>query len=198
MPTRRIAVAALVACLALSVTGAEPSVKVSGSDIRFPMTITRQVGGKTVRLVLTGTALRKKYGFSVYAIGSYIQEGAAVRDAEGLMRSTMIKQLHLVFERDIDGATMASSFRDSIGMNHPAPAFATELARLAAFFQANPVRYGDHIWLTSIPERGLSCQTSRKAGVMIESVQFAHAAWETYLGRKNLGVALQSGLSSRL
>jgi hypothetical protein len=142
--------------------------------------------------------MRKKYGFSVYAIASYMQEGAAIRDAESLVRSQTIKQLHLVFERDVDGATMASSFRESIGMNHPAPAFAKELAQLATFFQVNPVKQGDHIWLTSIPGRGLSCQTSRKTSVMIESIQFAHATWDVYLGRKNLGVAIQSGLSSRL
>src|SRR5258708_3164688 len=32
-------------------------------DPRFPPTITSRIGGKAVRLTLTGTAMRKKYGF---------------------------------------------------------------------------------------------------------------------------------------
>ena len=42
------------------------------------------------------------------------------------------KQLHLIFERDVDGEAMAQSFREAIGMGHPAPAFAPELAKHAA------------------------------------------------------------------
>src|SRR3954468_4571106 len=78
----------------------------AGDDPRFPATIASRIGGKPVRLVLTGTALRRKYGFAVYALASYVQEGARVRDADGLMRADAAKQLHLIFARDVDGATM--------------------------------------------------------------------------------------------
>jgi hypothetical protein len=188
----------IVLGLSLATFGAEPAVRVSGSETRYPTAIAQPLGDQTVRLVLTGTAMRKRYGLNVYAIGSYVQEGTAIRDADALMRAAVVKQLHLVFERDVDGATIAQSFRESIGMNHPAPAFAAELSRLSAFFHANPVQRGDHIWLTSIPGAGLACHLGSKPGVMIANPTFAQAAWEVYLGRKNLGVAIKSGLSSRL
>ena len=48
----------------------------AGDDPRFPASIASMIGGKSTRLVLTGSALRKKYGFSVYTVASYLQEGA--------------------------------------------------------------------------------------------------------------------------
>jgi hypothetical protein len=192
-------------CLAAVLVGfglwaayAEAGVNAAGSDPRFAPTVARRIGGQPVRLVLTGTAMRKKYGFSVYAIASYAQEGAKFGDADGLMRADTAKQLHLIFERDVDGATMASAFRASIGMSHPAPAFASELARLERYFLAHPIAQGDHIWLTHVPGVGLGVQVNGQPGQVIGGVGFAQAAWETYLGRNNLGVAIKTGLTSRL
>src|SRR4051794_6640805 len=118
---------------------------------RYPAAITGRIGGKPVKLVLTGTALRTRWGFGVYTIGSYIQEGVAVRDAGSLARAVVPKQLHLVFERAVDGATLAQSFRDSIALNYPEPAFAVESAELARYLASRPVKKGDHVWLTFIP-----------------------------------------------
>ena len=167
-------------------------------DPRFPSTITTRIGGKPARLALTGHAMRKKYGFSVYAVASYLQEGAKVRDADALARADIAKILHLIFERQVDGPTIASSFRASIGAIHPAPAFSAELAKLERYFLSQTVKPGDHIWLTHLAGVGLGCQVGSQPGVVIEGVRFAQAAWSTYLGPINLGVALKEGLTSRL
>ena len=135
-----------------------------GGDPRFPATITSKIGGKPSRLILTGSALRKKYGFSVYSIASYVQEGSKVNDPTTLARADVAKQLHLIFERDVDGQTIATSFRGSIGANYPAPAFASELAKLEGYFVAHGARQGDQVWLTHIPGVGLGCQFVREAG----------------------------------
>ena len=45
---------------------------------------------------------------------------------------------------------------------------------------------------------GLGVQVNGQPGLVIGSVGFAQAAWETYLGTKNLGVAIKTGLTSRL
>ena len=170
----------------------------SDPDARFASSITSQIGGKTVRLVLTGTAVRTKYLFTVYTIGSYVQEGTKVRDAERLARVQVPKQLHLIFERDVDGDTLTKSFREAIAMSHPAPAFNPELAKLEQLLRPHPVKKGDHIWLTYIPDVGLACQVTGQPSRIVGGVEFARAAWEVYLGPKNLGVAIKSGLSSRL
>ena len=167
-------------------------------DARFPATITADVGGQRVKLMLTGSALRTKYLLRVYSVASYIQEGVSVRTADSLAKIDAAKQLILVFERDVDGSTMASAFRDSIGMSHPAPAFAAELTQLERHFVANPVKQGDQIRLTHIPRVGLNVQVNNKPSILIRGVGFAQAAWGAYLGPNNLGVAIKEGLSSRL
>jgi hypothetical protein len=167
-------------------------------DPRFPTKIASRISGKPVNLVLTGSALRKKYGFSVYSVASYAQEGVRVGDAAGLARADIAKQLHLIFERAVDGQTIATSFRSSIGASHPAPAFSTELAKLERFFLGHDVRQGDHVWLTHVPGFGLGCNIVGQSGLVVQGVAFARAAWGTYLGPNNLGVALKEGLTSRL
>jgi hypothetical protein len=192
-----LVMAAIAAGLAGALASAAATEK-DGGDPRFAPVITAQIGGRPVRLVLTGTAVRTKYLLSVYAIGSYLQEGVKVRDAEGLARVDAPKLLHLIFERNVAGATVADSFREAIALNHPAPEFAAELDRLDGCFRPRSVQRGDHVRLTLVPGTGLTCQFGSQPVVVIENVAFAHAAWEVYLGRKNLGAAIQMGLTSRL
>jgi hypothetical protein len=194
---RRILTAFLIG---LGMSGAVVAADARAGDVdpRFGARITSKIQDKPMRLVLTGTAMRTKYLLNVYAIGSYVQEGVKVRDADTLAKINVVKQLHLIFERDVDGKTMAESFRESIGMNHPAPAFAAELAKLEQYFRAHNCKSGDHIELTYIPGLGLGCQLVGKPGVIVENVAFAQAAWDLYVGRKNLSLAIRSGLTSRL
>lgn len=197
MPRRFFCPTVLIGLLAIA-SAAGAGARSSGGDPRFATTVATRIGDKPVRLVLTGTALRTKYRFRVYSIASYVQDGIKVGDANALARVDAIKQLHLIFERDVDGATLAKSFRESIGMSHPAPAFASELARLERYFLVHPVKQGDHIRLTNIPGTGLVVQMNAQRGMVIPGAAFARAAWEPYLGPKNIGVAIKSGLTSRL
>lgn len=165
---------------------------------QFPATLNAEIGGRRVRMTLTGSALRTKYTFRVYTVASYVQEGTTVPGPEALAALDAPKQLHLIFERDVDGATMAAAFRDSIGRSHPAPAFAAELAGLERYFVANPAKRGDHVRLTHVPGVGLGVQVNDRPAMTIQGVNFARAAWGTYLGPNHLGVALKEGLTSRL
>lgn len=183
--------------LAAIAVGGVPA-RAAGGDPRFPAVIDTQVDGRPVRMTLSGTAQRTRYTFRVYAIGSYVQEGVAVRRPEALATLDAHKRLHLIFDRNVDGKTMAQSFRESIGLGHPAPAFAAELAALERFFIANPVKQGDHIWLTHLPGVGLGVQLNSQPMVAIRNVAFAQATWGAYMGPNNIGVAIQQGLSSRL
>lgn len=196
--SRRLFLPTVLIGLLVIVSVADAGRKESATDPRFAATVVTRIGDKPVRLVLTGTALRTKYRFRVYTIASYVQEGVKVGDANALARVDAIKQLHLIFERDVDGATLAKSFRESIGWSHPAPAFASELATLERYFLVHPVKQGDHIRLTNIPGTGLVVQLNAQRGMVIPGAAFARAAWEPYLGRNNLGVAIKSGLTSRL
>jgi hypothetical protein len=197
MMRSRILALALVSAFASTALAGE-MVGVSGSDTRFAATTELNIKGQPLKLTLTGTALRKKYLFNVYAMASYVQEGAGVHNAQDLAAADVPKILHLVMERDVDGATMAGAFREAVRLNHAAPAFEQELNTLAAFLQANGVKKGDHVWLTHVPGVGFHVRVGADKTVFIPNPAFSRAAWDAYLGANNLGEAIKAGLTSRL
>jgi hypothetical protein len=192
--------AAAVAVLVLT-AGVAPAVElvgVRGSSTRFTTTMEATVGDKPVRLVLTGAALRQKLFVNVYAIGSYVQEGVAVRSAEALAEADCVKRLHLVMERDVDGKDMAAAFQAAVRANHPEPAFATEVEQLTHLLQGEAAKKGEHIFLTHLPGVGLHCARPGKPDFTIRNPAFSRAIWDIYLGRNNLGEGIKRGLVSRL
>ena len=197
MVTRRLFAAALLALCGAWASAAD-MVGVSGSDVQYPTALQAKVGDKDVKLVLTGTALRSKFVFSVYTIGSYLQEGVKARSGEELALVDSPKQLHLVMERDVDGKDMADAFHSAIRLNHRAPAFDKELGSLMDYMKMHPVKKGDHIHLMYLPGTGLHCNIVGKGEVKINNPAFGKAVWEIYLGKNNLGDSIKKGLTSRL
>jgi hypothetical protein len=197
MVSRKVAAVAVLA-LAAGVASAVELVGVRGSGTRFTTTMEATVGDKPVRLLLTGTALRQKVFVNVYALGSYVQEGVAVRTAERLAEVDCVKRLHLVMERDVDGKDMAAAFQAAVRANHPEPAFAAEVEQLTRLLQGDAARKGDHIFLTHLPGTGLHVSMAGKADFTIRNPAFSRAVWDIYLGRNNLGEGIKKGLVSRV
>lgn len=173
-------------------------VGVSGSSIRYPSAVTEKIGDQQVNLVLTGTALRTKLFFNVYAIGSYLQEGVAARTPEALASANCPKRLHLIMERDVGGRDMAEAFRAAIRQNYASPQFTDEINTLVEFIQARDARKGDQFWLTNIPKVGVHIQSLGKSEILIRNPDFSRAVWDIYLGKNNLGETIKQGLVSRL
>jgi hypothetical protein len=155
-------------------------------------------GGKTVKLALTSTAMRTKLIVNVYAIGSYVQEGAKARTAEDLATVDCAKRLHLVMERKVDGKDIGEAFSSAIRMNYSEPAFNDEIQMLKQYLQNTTVEKGDQIYLTHVPGVGLECNLAGKTTLTIKNPRFSQAVWEIYLGKHNLGDNIKRGLTSRL
>jgi hypothetical protein len=173
-------------------------VAVNGSSTRFATAIEGRIGDAPVTLVLTGRALRQKSVFNVYAVGSYVQQGAGVRTAEELAAIDRPKQLHLVMERDIPGEKMAEAFAEAIRLNYPAPAFLAELESFTRMLGSRTIQKGDQIRITHIPRVGVHCRVVGKGELLIRDLRFSRAVWDIYLGEKNLGESMKRGLVSRL
>ena len=196
MLSRKMLAAALVLAGGAGALAAE-LVGVRGSDTRFTTAVESTAGGTPVKLVLTGVALRQKFLFNVYAIGSYVREGAGVRTAEELAAADCPKCLHLAMLRDVAGKDVAEAFFTSIRANYAEPAFQTELAALYDLLKEDAAHKGDHIWLTHVPGVGLHVDFAGKP-FTIRNPAFSRAVWEIYLGRNNLGEPVKRGLVSRL
>lgn len=173
-------------------------VGVAGSDVKYPTLIESKIGDKQVRLALTGAAMRKKVIVNVYTIASYADEKVAIGGADELCTKDCVKQLHLVMHTGVSGKQMADAFTDGIHQNHAKPAFDTEIAALNQKLRTMDLVKGDNVWLTHIPNVGLRIDVVGKLAISIENAAFATALWEIYLGKKNIGEQIKTGLASRL
>lgn len=188
-------IAALTVALGSATAG--ETVGVEGSRARFPVAIEVQAGGKPVRLTLTGTALRKKAFITAYAVASYLQEGVPAKTADELVAADGVKALVLVLERDVVGRDITDGIRAGVRLNHPADAFARELATIDKVLQTVRLQKGDRVTLIAAPGAGLRCQIGTKTDATVGDAAFARAVWDMYLGRNNLSDAMKSGLTSR-
>lgn len=198
--TRKLLASALVMTTLTAVLCAD-LVKVPGSNVKYLDYFNVPVAGKTVKMKLTGTALRtKNYGltFNVYTIGSYIKDGVRVRSATELANIDCPKRLHLVMERTIEGKELADAFEKAIRLNFAAPKFNAEIDRLSKFLRSLTARKGEHILLTHNPGIGLQCNVAGKVDFLIKNAEFSKAVWHIYLGQNNLGENIKRGLVSRL
>jgi len=193
----RLMLAAAVAALVLIPARGE-TVGVDGSATSYETQVECTVGGKPVKMVLTGAALRKRVVFKVYTIGSYVEAGAGVRSAEALAGADVPKQLHLVMERDVGGAEMADAVEKAIHKGRGDGAFSDELKALSDTMKSLELKKGDHVRLTNIPKKGLECDVAGKKQVLIENSDFSKAVWEIYLGKKNIDDDIKKALVSRL
>ncbi len=171
---------------------------VHGSSTKFTTTMDVTIGNKPFHLRLTGTAVRQKFLFNVYSIGSYVVEGTPVHNAEELSAIDRPKQLHLVMERDVSGRDIAEAFLVAIRQNHPMPAFNEEVNRFVEQMRAFDLKKADNIYLTHQPGIGLRCQVIGKGDFTIDNPDFSHAIWDIYFGKYNLGEGIKKSLSSRL
>ncbi len=190
----------LVTALAL-LTGAvalAETVAVDGSDTSYETKIEPKVGGKEVKMDLTGAALRKRLVFKVYTIGSYVEAGAGLRSAEDLAAADVPKQLHLVMQRDVEGKELAEAVEKAIHKGRGDDAFADELKSLHETMKALELKKGDNIRLTNVPKKGINCDVAGKKEFVIENSDFSRAVWEIYLGKKNIDDDIKKALVSRL
>ena len=87
------------------------------SEVRFPIRTEITVGYRPVRLVLTGTAMRKAHGINVYAVASYIQEGSPAKTAEQIVAADVVRRYRATGKRAVgrevplvrDGSSAAGS-----------------------------------------------------------------------------------------
>jgi hypothetical protein len=195
---RWFAAAVAVAAIGGLALAAGETVPVRESEVRYPVQDEVKIGYNTVRLKLTGTALRKSRGLSLYTIGSYVEEHANVRTAEQLIAADNVKMMHVVLERPIDGPIMFEGIRNGIRLNHAADAFPAELGQLERTMKGLTMPKGQHVRLIYLPKVGVRCEAVGKAEATINSLPFAKAIWEIYLGPHSRGEQINFGLTSRL
>ncbi len=160
--------------------------------------IESQIGGRPVKLVLTGSAVRTKSIFKVYSVDSYVEQGCGIRTAQDMISSDRPKQLHLVMLRAVAGADMADAFVAHLRANHPEPEFAAEVKKVADLLRSRTSEKGDEIWFSHVPNVGFEFRAPGGMTGTVANVAFSKAVWENYFGKHNVGEHVKAGLLSRL
>lgn len=188
--------ALILAFAAGSLSAADP-VAVPGSDVKFPPTVGTAAGGKPVTLKLTGVGVRTRAIFKVYAIGSYLAEGTAVKTAEDVAAADAPKMLYIVMERNVSGKDFAEALRSGVGKTHP-DKFAAEFKQIADAVGDQTASKGDHVSLLYLPGVGLRVQIVGKVDLTVKGADFAAAVWGVYLGGSPVDEKLKQGLASMI
>jgi len=188
----------MAAALTITIGMAADPVPVRGTSAAYAPSVDATVKGQAVRLNLTGVGLRTRFTFNVYAIASYVQDGAAVRTAEDLARADTVRLLHLVMQRTVEPSDFIGAFKAAIDKSHPADEFKAEFTQLATAVGSTAAAKGDHVTLLSLPGEGVRIQVAQSVDVTIKNPAFARALWEVYLGPKPLDEGLKKGMVSML
>lgn len=193
----RVGAALLLLGVGLPLAWAGDQVTVDDTDVTFPVRRTETFAGKQVELRCTGAGLREKAWFNVYAIASYVAADQKPKGATDLAALDAPKMLLLVMERDVSGADMVSALGDAIRANHPS-GLNDELKRLSGYFSGKEAQEGKRITFLHLPGKGVSCQLEGQAVLTVESLPFARAIWDIYLGKAPVTDDLKEALTKRL
>jgi hypothetical protein len=116
--TLLLSVFALITLLANFAPGFAQNVKEPSTGVDFPGQVS--VGGANA--VITGTGVRKKFGFKVYAIASYIDGSKLDRSRDvysQLLADGAAKQLTMHFVRSVDAGKIREAFAEGLQANIP-------------------------------------------------------------------------------
>jgi len=168
------------------------------SDGLFPHEVETQIAGRSERLRLTGTGLRKKFGIKFYQIAAYCDDDAAPRDVDELAAADVPKQLVMVMQRDVAEWVLRRAFAEALARNDPDSKHPEKIETLLNHMTARPLHKGDRIVLTHMPRSGVACQVCDTAAITVSDCEFAHLVWKIYMGPQGVCPDIRKGLGSRL
>lgn len=158
------------------------------SGVNLPDTV--QVGGTT--LVLNGIGLRTKYMVKVYVAGLYLAQKSS--DANAILKSDVPKRIVMHFVRDVSKNQLTDGFTESFHNNTPDAEKALK-ADIDHFFSVlEPVKEGQEISFTYVPEKGTSVFLGDKEQLTVPNPAFAEMLFSVWLGPKPPNASLKKGL----
>ena len=136
-------------------------------------------------LVLNGTAVRKKFGLSVYLAALYLSEQS--RDDEDIMeRDRLNKRVHITMLREVSADTFNSTIQKNIDVNFSAAEkqeYSKELGDfLGCFSGGADLKEGSTINIDFVPETGRLITVDGHEFEAIPGEDFYHAILRLWIG----------------
>ncbi len=155
---------------------------------------TAQAGSTSLQL--NGVGLRTKFMVKVYVAGLYLAQKSS--DPNAILKPDTPKRIVMHFVRDVSKTQLTDGFAESFHNNTPdaEKALKSDIDRL--FAALGPVKDGEEITFTYLPEKGTSVQLAGKETLTIEDAAFADMLFSVWLGPKPPNAALKKGLLGQL
>ena len=151
------------------------------------------VEGRSLKLV--GAGVRKKWGFSVYAMGAYTESGSC--DPQHIIAADEAKLLKLDFLRDVSAEKFRSTMDKSFDDHMPADASQELKDQRAKFVQSltEDLAENTSVEILYIPGRGTSVKVNdRQIGGVHGGRAFQRLLWDIYFGPKTCCEGLKEGI----
>jgi hypothetical protein len=156
------------------------------------VTLPDTVQAGSTSLQLNGIGLRTKFMVKVYVAGLYLPQKSS--DANAILKADTPKQIVMHFVRDVSKTQLTDGFAESFHNNSPEAekALKSDIDRL--FAALGPVKEGEEITFTYVPEKGTSVVESGTEKLTVAGPAFAEMLFSVWLGPKPPNAALKKGL----
>ena len=169
------------------------------TSVVFPKAVRiARASGETIHMAATGSGVRKKLMFKVYAAALYVDVLAPLGTVpvNALASADIPRRLVMSFRRDVSGDQLQEAMRE--GFEHvwkgkPGPELAEDLD-LFYSWMAGGIRSGQTIELTYIPGEGLYTTVAGVAHRAITRSNIARGIWHSWLGVEPISAELKWGL----
>lgn len=190
--------ALLILAIALTMGTASADVIVeSDSGEEFPAALTWNDpgGGDSVALRATGTGLRKKAIFKVYAACFYVNTDAELGEDPfaALIEGDFEKSITMRFLRKVGGEKIMGAFRE--GIRKTLPEGHDEAVDAFAGFFDEKIQKGAELELRYLPGKGLSSYRDGRPLGTIDDPAVIAAIWATWFGDQPISDDLKQGLA---
>jgi hypothetical protein len=183
----RLATRIIIALSLLAVTAGAAQKKAG-------VTMPDQVEAEGRTLTLNGLGVREATALrvQVYVAGLYLETPSS--DPAEVIESEQIKRMHLVFVRDVSRDDIADAMREGIAANAGPRAAALEpqLAQLLTWLE--PMKSGQSLIFTYVPQRGVLVHIDGASRGVIEGPEFARVLFSIWLGPEPPNQGLKRGL----
>ncbi len=189
-------IALLFVALALPLAASGDVIVESDSDTEFPAELgLAGEQGESVALRATGTGLRKKAWFKVYAACFYVGTDVELSDDPypTLIEGDFAKAISMHFLRDVGANKIAGAFKDGIRKTL-AEGHDEAVTTFTGLF-VEDLKNGDLLALHYLPGQGLTAHQNGKALGGIEDPEVIAAIWATWFGEEPISGDLKKGLA---
>ena len=157
----------------------------------FPATVKYSSGGTDYTMSLTGTTVRKKFVFKVYAMAHYMQDPPRTSKEEvykAILADGKAKQITMEFVRDVDPDKIKEAYTDGFKENSTSEEWKSLQGTVEKFvgYFSREVKENDQLVLRWLPGGTIVATVVGEEKPPISDPLFARVLWTIWFGKDSI------------